>query len=91
MKKPSPLKEQAAIVVWIADVGDEFISLVFDDLQCIDEQAPARWRTQAPYTWHEYDKTQLLDMKLSERQLADIGLALVARLAAFRSLVKTDP
>ena len=58
------------------------VRLCFDDVKSKSAQWPPGWQTEGLYTWLECDAADFGNAKLSERQLADIGLTLVARLAA---------
>jgi hypothetical protein len=58
------------------------IRLCFDDVAAKSTSWPQEWRTNAHFTSLECDAEAVLSINLSEQQLADIGLALVSRLAA---------
>ena len=58
------------------------VRLCFDDVKAESPQWPHQWQTHMLYTWLECDADAFANTKLSERQLADIGLTLVARLSA---------
>jgi hypothetical protein len=58
------------------------VRLCFDDVESKSAQWPPEWRTDVLYTWLECDASDFAKTTFSERQLADIGLTLVARLAA---------
>jgi hypothetical protein len=58
------------------------VRICFDDVQCKAPQWPHDWQTEVLYTWLECDAEDFAKTQFSERQLADIGLTLVARLAA---------
>jgi hypothetical protein len=53
-----------------------------EDADRLDGSSPATWKTKVLFTSHDYDKALFLKSELSERELADIGLSLVSRLAA---------
>lgn len=57
------------------------VRLCFDDVKSRSAQRPAEWETDVLYTWLECNATDFANTKFSERQLADIGLTLIARLA----------
>jgi uncharacterized protein YjiS (DUF1127 family) len=61
--------------------GDR-VRLVFDDVAASSSTWPHEWKTTNLFTWLECDASAFAKTELTERQLADIGLTLVARLAA---------
>ena len=58
------------------------VRLCFDDVKVQLPHWPQEWHTETLYTLLECDAGAFANTKFSERQLADIGLTLVARLAA---------
>ena len=58
------------------------VRLCFDDAKVSSPTWPQAWQTETLFTWLECDAEAFAKTKFSERQLADIGLSLVARLAA---------
>jgi len=58
------------------------IRFCFDDVAAKSPHWPQEWRTNAHFTSVECDAESISNVSLSEQQLADIGLALVSRLAA---------
>jgi hypothetical protein len=61
---------------------DGTIRLVLDDVESADASFPQQWETTTPFTRNSYDRRAFLEVELSEAQLADIGLSIVARLSA---------
>lgn len=57
--------------------------LVMDDVESSTDTAPQTWRGKVLFTWMNFTEEEFLPVELSESQLADIGLALVSRLAVF--------
>lgn len=57
------------------------VRLCFDDVKSRSANWPHEWQTESLYTWLECDAVSFAESQFSERQLADIGLTLVARLA----------
>jgi hypothetical protein len=63
---------------------DGKIRLTFDDVSRGTDTEPPTWTTRTHFTSNDYDGEQFLTCDLQEAQLADIGLALVSRLAVLR-------
>ena len=58
--------------------------LIFDDVTSDRESKPTAWTPRVLFTWKELDIAQLKDLKLSERELAQIGENLLLRLLALQ-------
>jgi hypothetical protein len=56
--------------------------LVFDDIHRVGSTAPFQWNAQWFFTRLEFELEDLVETRLDDRDLASIGLAVVARLAA---------
>lgn len=59
--------------------------LVMDDAESSTAVAPQTWRGTTLFTWMDFREDEFLPVDLSEAQLAEIGLSVVARLAAFEN------
>ena len=70
------------VVASAVALADGRVRLCFDDVKSQSANWPHEWRTESLYTWLECDADAFANTQFSERQLADIGLTLVARLAA---------
>lgn len=75
-------RNNLAVVACAVPLVDGRIRLCFDDASAESPTWPHRWRTETLYTWLDCDAATFTKTQFSERQLADIGLTLVARLAA---------
>lgn len=63
--------------------ADGRIRLVMEDARKRGENS-REWTVSNLYTEHDYDLRSFVDVELSERDLAEIGLCVVSRLMAFR-------
>jgi hypothetical protein len=70
------------ITISVVERPDGSARLVFDDVQRIGSTAPCRWETEFFYTRVEFDAADLIDASVDEEDLKNIGMAVVARLAA---------
>ena len=70
------------VVVCVVELGDGRIRIVFDDVAVQTSKWPYAWTTEELFTWLECDTATFANASFSERQLADLGLTLVGRLAA---------
>ncbi len=70
------------IVASIVEIEDGKLRLVFDDVQIDSSEWPYDWKTRSLYTWLTMEAIELSEFTFSEKQLADIGATLIARLRA---------
>jgi hypothetical protein len=82
MPEDNRVRNTIGIVACVVESEDSKVRLVFDHVRADREELPQRWSTYSFYTFQTYDKDDFLDLHLSEKELADIGLTLVAYLAA---------
>lgn len=69
-------------------VGDR-LRLILDDLEFVAD-APPTWEQWAFFTFIDLPLDRATENRLSERELASIGEAVLARLLAFKSLEPTE-
>ena len=58
------------------------VRLILDDVCSKTDHWPQEWQSHWPFAQKDFDSKKFLGCDLSEEQLADIGLNLVARLSA---------
>jgi hypothetical protein len=61
------------------------IWLVLDDVRRTGSTAPFQWNTECFFTRFELESADLLEHRLDDQVLANIGFAVVARLAALQA------
>ena len=82
------LRAATGVVACLTSVDDGKTRLIFDDAQADRERSPTAWAPTALFTWKELDFAQLKDLKLSERELAQIGENLLIRLLALQGSIR---
>jgi hypothetical protein len=90
MSKESARESRAkeGIVVGLKDLGDDQSRLTIDDVIADDPEAESPvWRHKVFYTTNTYPNDALEKMALSEKDFAQIGVAVVARLLAIEGRV----
>jgi hypothetical protein len=70
------------VVCSLVEQPDGKIRLVLDDASSPASRFPQAWQTLTPFTSKDYGESEFLGVALSEEELADIGMNLVARLSA---------
>jgi hypothetical protein len=79
-KKPKPRR---AVLVSVTKQGDEF-RLSLDDVEC-QRSAPTLWKQRDHVTSKEISERAIEELEFDEKELADIGHYILARLHAFKS------
>ena len=82
------LRSLHGVVACLTPVVGGKVRLVFDDAKSDRESKPLVWTPTALFTWKEIDFAQVKDLKLSERELAEIGENLLIRLLALQGSIK---
>jgi hypothetical protein len=78
-------RDDRGIVVSLKVEGDQ-VRIIFDDVVSEGEdQPPRRWRHVVLYTSTHFARQSFEANELSDEQLASIGLAVIARLAAIEA------
>ena len=75
-------RSNVGVVACAVATEDGRIRVCFDDVAVKSADWPQEWRTNAPFTSLECDAAAFSTVGLSEQELANIGLALVSRLAS---------
>src|ERR1700693_3270083 len=75
------------VVASVVKRPDGRVRLVFDDL----ERSDSNWRTLGLYTWKDVSQRVFRSLKLTDKQLAEIGVALVVRLLALEKHSSSRP
>ena len=70
------------LAISVVERPDGKVWLVFDDVRRAGWKAPFQWNTEWFFTRFEVELADLLEHRLDDQVLANIGLAVVARLAA---------
>jgi hypothetical protein len=77
---------RSGVVVSLVEAPGGKVRLVFDDVQRTGASTALTWDHQFLFTRIELDLDALLETKLSESDLAKIGLAITAGLAAHKQV-----
>lgn len=72
------------VVCSLREIGNGRLRLVLDDVKNESGFMPGHWKHHVLFTWKDYEVGQIVDLKLSEKQLAGFGFNVLARLVALR-------
>ena len=79
METDDGIRGPLGIVVSVLERPSGEIRLIFDD---VAKSSKGAWRHEWFFTWRDIPKDRIDSRSLSERELADIGLAIISRLSA---------
>ena len=85
METDDGIRTNGGVVCSLRDLGDGRIRLVLDDVSNKEMNTKCDWSHEVVFTWKDYDLSAIENHELSERELADFGYNLLARLVAIRS------
>jgi hypothetical protein len=81
------LRSIHGVVACLTPVVDGKTRLVFDDARADQDRNPTSWAPTAVFTWKELDFAELKELKLSKRELAQVGENLLIRLLALQGAI----
>ena len=70
------------VVACVRVLEDGRVRLILDDVCSASDYWPQEWQSHYPFTQNDFDPQAFLNCRLSEPELAQIGLILVTRLSA---------
>jgi len=86
MPESTELRARKGLAISLRPVDRGQIRLIFDDVISDSDQWPQLWHSHVFFTHNDYDTESLRKMNLSEKQFAQIGEAVIARLLATNDL-----
>jgi hypothetical protein len=72
------------VVCSLREIGNGRLRLILDDVKNESGAMEGPWQHHVLFTWKDYDVDQIVDLKLSEDELAEFGFHILARLVALR-------
>lgn len=88
MEADDSKRNQRGVICTLVKRPDGQVRLVMDDASSSTSTAPQCWQSDRLFTWQTFPEHEFLTIELSEKELSEIGLALVARLAVFENGAK---
>ena len=73
------------IVLSLREVDNDTLRVVMDDVSNESSSTKTSWNHEIVVTWKDYKEKELLENNLSEKELADLGANVVARLVALKN------
>ena len=89
MKYDDKIRSKDGMAICLRDMGNGKSRIFMDDVKASSEENPIKSSHDDFYTFtHEFDNSEIDKMNLTDKQLQDIGSAVVARLLALNGRVK---
>jgi hypothetical protein len=89
MEFDDKIRSEVGLAVCLRDMGNGTSRLFFDDVTADKDVNPINWKYNYFYTFTAELKNNVIDqMKLTDAELQQIGVAVVARLLALNGRVK---
>ena len=89
METDDGLRGRSGVVCSLRDIGDGKVRLILDDVSNTSSSTKDDWKHEVVFTWKDYEKKKIEEYELSDKELADFGYNLLARLAVlFKSPYK---
>jgi hypothetical protein len=82
MNADDGIRARRGVVACVRELADGRVGLIFDDVEADSAVRPTTWQPIAFFTSTQLDAAKLKNLELSEKQLAEIGFNLLARLRA---------
>lgn len=73
------------MVASLVEVEPGRLRLVLDDVKNVSGSQCGPWSHHVLYTFKDYDASDITDLKLSDKELADFGHHMLARLGVLHS------
>jgi hypothetical protein len=75
-------KQKRAVIIRLEKVKDGKLKLILDDLVQSNNES-SKWIKDALITFKEYDINTFKELSFTDKELADFGYSIIARLYAF--------
>ena len=82
MRQDDGVRSKKGVVACLREIDSSTLRIIFDDVTTSDPHHPVDWNTRVVFTFNDYDKDEMLSLKLSKEEFAIIGENLVIRLLA---------
>ncbi|MCA9600601.1 MAG: hypothetical protein KC417_01175 [Myxococcales bacterium] len=82
MTKESNFRSTQGVTTSLVRTSPNTIRLIMDDVVSADRDRQHAWVPEHLFTWKEFSAATLLDLSLSEAELADVGFQIMARLVS---------
>jgi len=75
-------RNSSGVVCCLLDLGDGVTRLILDDVSNSQSKTASMWKHEVLFTWKDLPTEKVNDISLSDKELADFGYQILARLVA---------
>jgi hypothetical protein len=86
MKVDDGIRSNKGVICSLRKTDVDTFRLVLDDVTSEKIKTSAQWTHECLFTWKDFDKRQITDLKVSQKDLAEIGFNILARLVALGNI-----
>ncbi len=84
MEADDSIRSDSGVVCCLRELGDGKLRLVLDDLSNKSKTTSGPWEHIVVFTWQDFPEQEIMELKVSEKKLAEFGFNVLARLVALR-------
>jgi hypothetical protein len=74
----------SGVVCCLVDLGDGDTRVILDDVSNAQASTQGSWKHEVLFTWKDLSSKDISEQTLSEKELADFGASIFARLTALQ-------
>jgi len=78
------IRSSVGVVCGLRDLPNGRVRLVLDDVANESASSRGPWLHHVLFTWRDFEAQKIDDLNLSEKELAEFGFNVLARLVAYR-------
>jgi hypothetical protein len=82
MEADDGIRSNSGVVWCLRELGKGKLGLVLDDVSNESKMTSGPWEHSVLFTWQDFDEKEIMELELSEKNLAEIGFNVLARLVA---------
>jgi hypothetical protein len=84
MEADDDIRSNQGVVCCLRELGEGKLRLVMDDVSNESKTTSGPWEHSVLFTWQDFEELEIMELELSEKKLAEIGLNVLVRLVALR-------
>jgi hypothetical protein len=84
METDDGIRSGSGLVCCLRELDGGKLRLVLDDVENQAKTTSGPWEHHVVFTWKDYEEREIDELELSEKELANFGYHILARLVALR-------
>jgi len=82
METDDKIRGCSGVVCSLRDIGNGKIRLILDDVSKKNKSTNEKWEHEVVFTWNDYKSKDIMENKLTNKELINIAHNLIARLSS---------